>query len=89
MVEVLVRQRSYEEVVNLFKDTNNKRNPINELTVYRTINRFERTSFVRDKPYPGSQNMSSVMKSFKVSPDVIKNRHIVSVRNIKIKTLGI
>uniref|UniRef100_A0A1B6HYH3 DUF4817 domain-containing protein n=1 Tax=Homalodisca liturata TaxID=320908 RepID=A0A1B6HYH3_9HEMI len=47
------RQRSYREVCNLFNDTFPERNPISVSTISKTIERFEMTGSVRNRPKSG------------------------------------
>lgn len=42
--------RSYEEVANIFNETFPNGPPISKSSVFRTVNRFEQTSLVKDKP---------------------------------------
>lgn len=47
------RERSYQEVANLFNITFPDREPISKSTAYRTVDRFLRTGSIKDEPRSG------------------------------------
>lgn len=47
------KERSYQQVADLFNDTYGGRQPIHKSTVCRTVNRFERTGSVKDEARSG------------------------------------
>lgn len=53
------KMRSYQDVANLFNNTNPHRDPISKATVCRTVSRFERTGSVADERRSGRPKTAS------------------------------
>lgn len=74
------RIRSYEQVKNLFNDSFPNRNPISKSGVQKTIQRFEETGSVKDRPKSGrpttatdEENSLDVLLSVGENPHVSTN----------------
>lgn len=70
------RIRSYQEVANLFNDTFGNRPPISKSTVYRTVDRFERTGSIKDElRSERPKDATNYDKSLEVLLTVTENPH--------------
>jgi transposase len=68
--------RSYQEVVHLFNDTFDDRPPISKSTVYRTVDRFERTGSIKDEPkFERPKDSTNDDKSLEVLLATTENPH--------------
>lgn len=70
------RIRSYQEVINLFNNTYIDRPPILKSSVYRTVDRFERTGSIKDEPRSGSpKDATNDDKALEILLSIIENPH--------------
>lgn len=70
------RTRPLEEVQHLFNDTFPERNPISKSTVFRTIQRFEETGSIQDRPRSGRpQTATNEEKSMDVLQTFVEDPH--------------
>lgn len=71
------RVRSYEEVKDLFNDTFPLRNPISKSAVGKTVQRFEETGSVHNRPKPGRPTSAmNEETSLDVLQSVVEDPHV-------------
>lgn len=80
------RVRSYEQVAHLFNDTYPEHEPVSKSTVFRTVDRFERTGSIKDESRSGRPAAATNdNKSLEVLQTVVENVHS-SVRRVAQET---
>lgn len=76
------RTRSYDEVKDLFNDTYPNRNPISRSGVQKTVQRFQETGSVKDRPRSGRPKLATNEElSLEVLQSVVEDPH-ASTRSV-------